>query len=96
MIESSMSPDQSGSTRLISMLRASGPSIPSTSKASPSQANIATQRSSAAAMMDRNAQKAPLAVSRCTENARHFSYVVTTLPDRASLLSVPPSGQPLA
>ncbi len=76
MIESRRSPDQFGSTRLMSILRASGPSIPSMKSAKPSQPNIATQRCSAAAISDMKARKAPLAVRRWTPKARHLSKAV--------------------
>src|SRR5690606_20779562 len=66
---SSVSPDHVGSTSLTSSLRAIGPSMPSTSRASPRHHHMAVQRISLAATIDRNARNDPEAVRRRTEHA---------------------------
>ncbi len=76
MMLSRSSPDQVGRISLTSSLRAIGPSMPSTKRASPSHQNIAVQRSSLAATSDRKARNEPDAVRRWTEKARACGQVI--------------------
>ena len=55
--------------------RASGPSMPSTISATPSQPNITRQSPRVAATSAISASAAPAAVKRCTANARGFVFI---------------------
>src|SRR5262249_32110071 len=62
-------PDQFGCSRTTSRRRAIGPSMPSMTSATPSQANMLVQCSRTASSMAISAMPAPSAVRTCTVNA---------------------------
>src|SRR5210317_1691007 len=79
MIKSNSTPSNSGALVLTSYLRAKGPSIPSTAKATTSHKNIKLHFSSTAANMASMAKTAPVAVSKCTNNALNWIDKITYL-----------------